>query len=179
VHTGAEAPSSFVLAQEARLREAGRLGPLLDLACGRGRHARLAAGWGLDVVGLDRDAAALHELAAHGRRLGLPLALLRADAEATSGLPLRRACFGAVLVTRFLYRPLAPTLAALLRPGGLLVYETFTSRQRELGQGPTNPSFLLEEEELLRLFPALEVLDYAEGRRDRAWLAGLVARRRP
>jgi len=177
VHGRADAPSSFVVAQEARLREAGRLGPLLDLACGRGRHARLAAGWGLDVVGLDRDAAALHGLAAHGRRLGLPLALLRADAEAAWGLPLRRARFGAVLVTRFLYRPLAPILADLLRPGGLLVYETFTRRQRDHGQGPRNPAFLLDDGELPRLFPTLEVLDYAEGLRDRAWLAGLVARR--
>lgn len=177
----ADAASPFVVAQEGALRAAGRHGPVLDLACGRGRHARLVAGWGLRVVALDRDAAALAALAAAARAEGLPIAPLRADAEARSGLPFQPGTFGAVVVTRFLFRPLAPALAALLRPGGLLVYETFTSHQRDLSQGPRNPAFLLEPGELPRLFPELEVLASSEGLREAPWLewvASLAARRR-
>ncbi|HSJ97425.1 MAG TPA: class I SAM-dependent methyltransferase [Myxococcota bacterium] len=177
---GADAPSPFVLAQEAALRAAARHGSVLDLACGRGRHARLLAGWGLRVVALDRDRQALAGLAAAARAGNLPIAPLRADAEAPCGLPLRPGAFGAVLVTRFLFRPLAPALAALLRPGGLLLYETFTSRQRDLGQAPRNPAFLLEPGELPRLFPALQVLASHEGLREGPfpeWVASLAARR--
>jgi hypothetical protein len=78
-------------------------------------------------------------------------------------------------------RALAPALEALLAPGGLLVYETFTERQRELGHGPGNPAFLLTVGELPALFPGLQPLASIEGlvasgsRRD--WLAGLVARK--
>lgn len=177
---GADAPSPFVLAQEAALRAAARHGPVLDLACGRGRHARLLAGWGLPVVALDRDRVALAELAAAARAGGMPIAPLRADAEAPCGLPLRPERFSAVLVTRFLHRPLAPVLAALLRPGGLLVYETFTIHNRDLDRGPRNPAFLLEPGELPRLFPGLEVVASREGLRTgpcREWVASLAARR--
>jgi SAM-dependent methyltransferase len=177
---GADAPSPFVLAQEAALRAAARHGPVLDLACGRGRHARLLAAWGLRVVALDRDREALSGLAAAARAEGLALSPLRADAEAPCGLPFRPACFGAVLVTRFLHRPLAPRLAALLRPGGLLVYETFTIRQRDLGHGPRNPAFLLQPGELPRLFPELEIAGSLEALREGPfpeWVASLAARR--
>jgi len=180
VHAGLEEPSPFVAEQEAALRAAARHAPVLDLACGRGRHARLVAGWGLRVVALDHDAEALRALAGDARRAGLAISPLRADAEAPSGLPLRPGSFGAVVVTRFLHRPLAPALAALLQPGGLLVYETFTIRQRELAQGPRNPAFLLEPGELPRLFGGLEVIASAEGLREQPgpeWVASLAARR--
>lgn len=171
-------PSPFVVAQEARLRAAARLGPVLDLACGRGRHARLLAGWGLPVVALDRSAEALRALAADARRERLSIAPLRADAEGAP-LPLAPGRFGVVVVTRFLCRRLAPALEALLRPGGLLVYETFTSRQRETGKGPENPDFLLEPGELPTLFPRLAVEVFEEGRRETTrteWVASLAAR---
>ena len=70
---------------------------------------------------------------------------------------------GALLVFRYLHRPLCAALAASLRPGGLLLYETFTTAQRELGYGPRNPAFLLEPGELPRLFPELEILETWEG----------------
>ena len=178
---GADTPSPFVAAQRERLRATAALGPCLDLACGRGRHALFAARAGLRVVALDRDAQALDALAAAARAETLAIAPLRADAESPLGLPLAPGRFGAVVVTRFLFRPLAPAIARLLTPGGLLVYETFTVRQRELGWGPRNPAFLLEEGELATLFPELEPIERREGRGaapSGAWLAALVARRR-
>jgi SAM-dependent methyltransferase len=177
----ADDPSPFVVAQRERLRATAALGPCLDLACGRGRHALFAARAGLQVVALDRDLSLLRKLAAQAAAERLAVHTLRADAESPLGLPFPPARFGAVLVTRFLYRPLAPHIVELLAPGGLLVYETFTERQRELGYGPSNPAFLLESGELKRLFAGLEEIDSVEGLvesgKTRAWMAGLVARR--
>ncbi|RIL05884.1 MAG: class I SAM-dependent methyltransferase [Proteobacteria bacterium] len=176
----AERPSPFVAAQLGRLRATAPLGPCLDLACGRGRHARLLARAGLRVVALDRDAAALREVASRARRESLAISPLRADAESPHGLCLRDARFGAVVVTRFLFRPLAQRIEALLAPGGVLVYETFTIRQRELGHGPRNAAFLLEEGELPRLFPGLAIEAHREGLAGEptaSWLAGVAARK--
>jgi len=174
-------PSPFVAAQRDRLRETARLGPCLDLACGRGRHARFAAQAGLRVVALDRNAESLRSVAAIARSEALAIAPLRADAESPLGLPLRAGRFGAVLVTRFLFRPLAPAIEGLLAPGGVLVYETFLARQRSLGAGPKRAAFLLDDGELARLFPHLDVLASEESLRNGgggdAWLAGLVARK--
>ena len=82
---------------------------------------------------------------------------------------------------RFLHRPLAPEICNALAPGGLLLYETFTVHQRELGSGPRNSAFLLETGELRRLFRDLEPLDYFEGETEGVRpeaLARLLARRR-
>jgi SAM-dependent methyltransferase len=177
----ADPPSPFVAAQRERLCETAARGPLLDLACGRGRHALFAARAGLRVVALDRDASLLRKLAAEAHAEQLPIDALCADAESAHGLPFPPARFGAIVVTRFLFRPLAPRLEAALAPGGLLVYETFTERQRELGHGPRNPAFLLNAGELPQLFPGLQPLASLEGlvatgsKRD--WLAALVARK--
>jgi SAM-dependent methyltransferase len=136
-------------------------GWILDLACGSGRNAAPLARARGRVVGIDRDPEALHVLL-----LQAPAACVRADLEAGGGIPLASGTCGAVLVFRFLFRPLAAEIERVLAPGGLLLYETFTQRQRDLGHGPRNPAFLLAPGELCALFPALEPLAYDEGLRE-------------
>jgi len=177
---GASPPSPWFLAQRERLLAAARRGPVLDLACGRGRHALAAAALGARTLAIDRDAEALRALEAEAARRDLDLGSLRADIETPLGIPVKPGSCGAILVFRFLFRPLAPAIAAALAPGGLLLYETFTVVQRALGTGPRRPDFLLEPGELRSLFPQLEPLETWEGRSDGPpveHLARLAARR--
>jgi SAM-dependent methyltransferase len=168
-------PSAHLLAELPRLRAARAQGPVVELACGRGRNALAVAAAALPVVGIDRDPEALAGLRAAARNLEL-----RADLETPHGIPLRTGSCGAILVFRFLFRPLAAAIEAALAPGGLLLYETFTLAQRSLGQGPRNPAFLLAPGELRELFSGLEVLAYSESTVALPWpqaLARLTARR--
>jgi SAM-dependent methyltransferase len=167
-----------VVRHREALTAAASAGIALDLACGRGRHARLLAQWGLRVVGLDRDAGFLREL----RRVrGDPrIDAVRADVEDTRGLPIAPQSARVLLITRFLDRDRCGHWARLLAPGGLLLYETFRDRQRDLARGPKRADFLLEENELPSLFPGLEVLVHEEGLREapqREWVASLLARK--
>jgi len=171
------APSSLFDRYRAQLRETGGLGPTVDLACGRGRHALAAAALGLATIALDRNPDFLAELRARAVAGGVPLLPVRLDLETGAAPPLAAGRCGALLVFRYLHRPLAPAIADVLAPGGLLLYETFTTAQRELGGGPRNPDFLLEPGELPRLFPGLEVLSFEEGVRDGEATARLAARR--
>lgn len=175
------ATSSFFRAELPRLREAARLGPVLDLACGRGRHALAAARAGIPLLGIDRNAEFLRELAARGRAEHLPLRAVRADLETGTGIPVRPGSCGAVLVFRFLFRPLAAEITAALAPGGVLLYETFTIQQRDLGYGPSNPAFLLRPGELPGLFAGLEVLASWEGivQEQEPWAVARLLARRP
>ena len=171
-------PSEFFRAREGLLLEAGRLGPVLDLACGYGRHSLAAARLGLPVLAVDRDERALRAL----RQVAPPLIqCVRADLETGSDIPVAPESCGAVLVFRFLWRPLARAIVRALRPGGLLLYETFTTHQRDLGQGPRNPAFLLDPYELPSLFAALQPITYEEIVSEgppAAALARLAARKR-
>jgi tellurite methyltransferase len=145
------------------VRTAARLGPIVDLACGRGRHALALQAMDLPVVALDRNDTFLRTLAPSDDRTTAAIARLRCDLETEYGLPFRAESCGAILVFRFLYRPLCAAIADALAPGGLLLYETFTLQQRTLDTGPQNPDFLLAPSELPDLFPELDVLSHVEG----------------
>lgn len=155
-------PSGLFVEHVDALRDAGRLGPVVDLACGRGRHAIAGVRAGLPIVGVDLSARFLVALRDRAEALGEDVPCIRADFEAGHEIPIQPGSCGAVLVFRFLFRPLAPKIAALLAPGGLLLYETFTHAQRALPYGPSNPDYLLESGELPRLFAGLDIVSHVE-----------------
>lgn len=161
-HSQIDPPSAFFTAQTARLQQTARIGPVLDLACGSGRHSLAAAALGLEVLAVDRNADALARLAAQPPSAGR-IRVQQVDLEGESPPPLSPGSFGAVLVFRYLYRPRVAWIESLIRPGGLLLYETFTTDQRRLGWGPSRDAFLLEPGELPKLFADLEVELYEEG----------------
>lgn len=148
----------------------------LELAAGRGRNAWwLATVAGCRTLAVDFDARALDELGRRARDAGVNLDTRCQDLEAPSA-SLERDAFDVIVVTRYLHRPLFPAILAALRPGGVLVYETFTAGQARLGK-PTNPAFLLEPGELRALVRPLDVLSEREGLFDGAAIASVVARK--
>ncbi len=162
------------LTQHARLLPAE--GAALDVACGRGRHALWLAARGLTVHAVDRSAEAVTALDALARQRGLPVRARVSDLE-TANPDLPRGAFDLIVVVHYLHRPLFPALVAALRPGGLLVYETFTRAQAARGK-PTNPAFLLEPGELVQLVAPLDVIAHREGAFDGRDVASVVARQR-
>jgi len=179
VHAADPEPAALLRAELARLRAVGA--PALDLACGRGRNALALGREGIVTIALDRERGRLAALATAARADALPVHPLLAELEAGGGIPLASASCGAVLVFRYLHRPLAPEIERVLRPGGLLLYETFTRRQREIADHPRNPAFLLDPGELPKLFPGLETLRFEEAEvaaPEREAVARLVARKK-
>jgi SAM-dependent methyltransferase len=156
--SGADCASAWVR-RHAPLIPAG---PVLDLACGGGRHARHLAALGHPVLALDRDAAALT------RAQGPGIVTMRADLEeAGSVWPFLPGRLAGVVVTNYLHRPLFDDIVASLAPHGVLIYETFAAGNERFGK-PFNPAFLLAPGELLQVAArhGLTVLAYEEGRVD-------------
>ncbi len=128
------------------LRFAGRVpdgGPVLDLACGKGRHTRLFLARGHPVTAVDRDLSGIADLA------GAPgLEALEVDLEDGRPFALAGRRFAGVVVTDYLYPPLFPALVAAVAPGGVLIYETFARGNERFGR-PRNPDHLAKPGELL------------------------------
>ena len=141
--------------------DAGAPLPALDLACGRGRHALALARRGLAVDAVDRRPDVLDQLARTAAAESVPLTTERRDLETEPPPDLGDGRYALVVVVNYLHRPLAPAIVRALRPGGVLVYDTFTSEQPRYGR-PTNPDFLLQPGELRRLFADLTELRYDE-----------------
>ena len=130
-------------------------GTVLDLACGSGRHVRYLAARGLRVTAVDRDREALAPLQ------GVATEVIGADLE-SGPWPLPGRVFQAVIVTNYLWRALLPAIAYSVADGGLLLYETFAWGQQRFGR-PTNPDFLLQPGELLRVAQGMHILAYEDG----------------
>jgi SAM-dependent methyltransferase len=126
-------------------------GPVLDVASGAGRHAKLFAARGLEVVAVDRD-----EKSIPGVRF------VKADLEDGSPWPFAGKRFGGIVVTNYLFRPLLPVLAEALAEGGVLIYETFMVGNERYGK-PSNPNFLLRPGELLQAYGKLTVVAFEQG----------------
>jgi SAM-dependent methyltransferase len=165
------APAGWILDNVDLLRPGMRV---LDVAAGGGRHARLFAAAGWPVTAIDRDADRMAALAAEATLKHWPLTALVRDLE-TGAADLGEAAWDLIVVTHYLHRPLMPAIVRALAPGGVLLYETFTTAQAARGK-PTNPAFLLLPAELPRLVAPLEIVRQREGEVDGRLVASVAAR---
>jgi SAM-dependent methyltransferase len=165
-------------------------GPVLDLACGRGRNALYLAERGHPVIAVDWSGVALASLEAFAerkkiavRRIGTlgesgsprqaGLELLQGDLEK---IELPACTYDVILCIRYLQRKMFPQISQALRRGGILLYETYTEAQLEFEGGPRDAAHLLRPGELREAFPDLCLLFYRELRAGQG-IASLVARK--
>lgn len=131
-------------------------GRSLDIAAGRGANALLLAQHGFDSHAWDISEVAIAQLEETARQQGL---VVHGQCRDVVGQPPAADSFELIVVSRFLERALCPAIAQALKPGGLLFYQTWTIDSTE---GPGNPAYRLQRNELLRLFAGLEILFYRE-----------------
>lgn len=133
-------------------------GKALDLACGLGGNALLMAEQGLQVDAWDISAVALTKLRTQASEHKLAITTRQCLITA-AGLPISH--FDVIVISRFLDRSLCNAIMATLKAEGLLFYQTFTRNKLDQ-QGPSNPDYLLECNELLNLFSPLRLVYYQE-----------------
>ncbi len=167
----AGSPRAFLFENAHHLPHAGWA---LDVAMGRGAAAGFLLAHGLNVIGVDISPVAVR--AAHAEWPGLHA--IRADLTA---FELRAASLDVIVNFYYLERTLWPAFARMLKPGGVLVFETLSAAM-QLSMPDIDPVHLLAPRELLEAFSNWEVLAYREGwtrppgRSARA-TAAIVARR--
>jgi len=168
-------------------------GIALDVAGGVGRHAIWLAErrWRVKLVDISEVAIDLARKNAR-KALGAEAeSLITAEVrdlnlEPGFGQDPGHAQYDLVLVFFYLQRELFPALISALKPGGILIYKTYTTVQQRIAaeasksgtgkSGPSHPMFLLEPNELLRVFQELRILHYHETVADKG-VAELVGRK--
>jgi tellurite methyltransferase len=168
-------PSPFIVEWMSKLPAHSYLGGrALDVAMGRGRHLELLARGGYRVFGVDWQIDVVSAAVRRAAAAGLGVRAWVADLTCH---PLPAAAFDLLVVTRYLERGLFGALGQALAPEGVILYETFTEAQRDLGWGPRSPDHLLKPGELRNAFEDLDVLFYEEVGEPAA-VARLAGRRR-
>jgi len=122
-------------------------GKALDIACGNGRNSIFMNKRGFTVDAIDISTVATQKL--NERNLGINVKCMDIDT-----LTIPENSYELIINIRFLERRLFPMIEKGLKPGGLLLFESFT--------GGKNEKFCLKPNELLHIFPTLRVIYYKE-----------------
>ncbi len=127
------------------------IGKALDIACGNGRNSLFLAARGFDVDAVDISTVATTRLAGQSPRI----TAIQADLD-TWRIPDRR--YTLIVNIRFLDRRLFPMIIAGLRPGGVLIVESFMDDH--------GSRYCLKPNELIRSFRSLRIVYYEEKQTD-------------
>ncbi len=133
---------------------------VIDVAMGMGRDAIYLARKGYFVVGIEKSQEAIKLAQETIRKEGPMFYPVRGD---VSMIPIKAGSADCITVFYFLLKEAVPNILDLLRPGGLLIYETYLKRQNNLGlERKMNPAYLLDDGELLRYLKGFDLLFYEE-----------------
>ena len=115
----------------------------LDIACGNGRHSRWLHQQGFDVDALDISSVAIARLQGiegiHAKEVDFDTYVLPAQT------------YDLIVKAYFLQRRLFPQMIEALKPGGVIILETFLHHP-DNERTPSNPAFRLNEGELEAAF---------------------------
>ena len=135
-------------------------GKALDIAMGEGRNAVFLAKNGFDVDGCDISESAIKKALDLAKENNVKVRAFVADLE-TYKLP--QNTYDVIVCFYYLQRDLVPQMKEALKPGGMIIYETYTIENRERGfEGPKNKDYLLKPNELLDLFKDFKIIYYRE-----------------
>jgi tellurite methyltransferase len=129
-----------------------------DIAMGNGRDALFLSEKGFFVTGLEGSIEAIKISKETMALKNLFVWPVLGDAKA---LPYRKNSFDSIIVFYFLQREAVNETRALLKKGGIFIYETYLKRQNDIDR-PRNPAYLLDDGELIGYFRGFELLFYEE-----------------
>ncbi|OUR98904.1 hypothetical protein A9Q84_05690 [Halobacteriovorax marinus] len=152
-----KAPAKFLSENYSYIPLAAKV---LDVGMGEGRNAVFLARKGYNITGVDISAVAVRK----SRRLAAEYGIrINTVVSSMEDFKAKRASYDAILVFYYVDRKLNRKLIQWLKPGGLLIYESHTKRQKKVpGNEKYEDKYLLKERELLGMFPGLRVLKYEE-----------------
>jgi len=149
-------------------------GTALDIAGGTGRHAIWLAELRWKVTVVDISEVAFEKAQAKAQERDVKINFLVRDLRSFDPGEEK---YDMVLVFFYLQRDLYPALVKALKPGGLLVYKTYTEEHKTRhAKTIRHPEYYLQPNELLHTFLRLNVLNYRETVEEKG-LAELVAQK--
>src|SRR3954462_2700481 len=123
-------PDPFLLSSYDEFLAARSSGTALDVAGGVGRHSIWLAQCGWRVKLLDISEVGIKQAEANAKSTGTAVSISLEVRDLNVMHDLGREQYDLVLVFFFLQRELFPAVAAALKPGGHLLYKTYTTEQK-------------------------------------------------
>lgn len=133
---------------------------ILDVGMGEGRNAVYLARKGFRVSGVDISSVAIRKAKILASEYGVRIDTVNSSMEKFAA---QNNSFDVIICFYYVDRTLNKKLIKMLKPGGLLIYESHTDNQRKVkGHEYYDQRYLLRSGELLGMFPNMKILKYEE-----------------
>ncbi len=123
-----------------------------DIACGNGRNAKFLASRGFSVDAIDISPKALSLIEGYEK-----INRIEADLDF---FDLKEEEYDLVVNINFLNRSLFEKFEKAMKPGGVLIFESFVHSEKN--EADMNPNYLLKPKELLYSFSNFDIIEYKE-----------------
>ena len=150
------------------------VGQAIDLACGTGRNTHFLALKGFEVDAVDISDVALKEV-----KKTSSINKIDADLDKYNIAPNK---YDLIVNVNYLNRRLVSQMKEALKPGGVVIFETFLIAHGDFKLPTMNLDYLLRKNELLHYFIGLDVIYYEERidtnlKGERVKVASIVAKK--
>ena len=148
-------------------------GQALDIASGTGQNAVFLSSQGYDVTAVDKSPSAAALANQYTLEKGSKINTVTEDILT---FKIKENSFDLIADFYFLEREIIPKIKNGLRKNGLVFFETYTTEQQNI-DGPHNPDFLLQTNELISFFKDFFIIFYHERRTEKKSIASLIAQK--
>lgn len=150
-------------------------GTVLDMGMGEGRNAVFLAQKGYKVTGVDISSVAVKKAYLLAQEFGVKIKGVVASLKDYKIAP---GTYDAIICFYYVDRSLIEKMKTWLRPGGILIYEAHTLREKQAKRdaGYSNVDYL-KEQELLKLFGGMRVLKYEEPLHEKEFRSSIILKK--
>jgi SAM-dependent methyltransferase len=150
-------------------------GSVLDMGMGEGRNAVFLAQKGYKVTGVDISSVAVKKAYSLAQEFGVKI---KGVVASLPDYKIPPQSFDAIICFYYVDRSLVEKIRSWLRPGGILIYEAHTIREKQNRKGDRlDEDDYLKEQELLKLFPGMRVLKYEEPLHEKEFHSSIILRK--
>lgn len=146
---------------------------VLDMGMGEGRNAVFLAQKGYKVTGIDISSVAVKKSYLLAQEFGVKIKGVVASLKEYKIAP---ESYDAIICFYYVDRSLLEKMRSWLKPGGILIYEAHTTRERKNNTQEPESQFL-KEQELLRMFPGMKVLKYEEPLHEKEFRSSIILKK--
>ena len=148
---------------------------VLDMGMGEGRNAVFLAQKGHNVTGVDISSVAVKKSYLLAKEYNVRIKGVVASMEKYQ---IPDESYDAIICFYYVDRSLNSKIQKWLRPGGILIYEAFTLAQKNKQDFmKESSSYFLKPQELLTMFPNMQVLKYEEPLHENNFRASIILKK--
>ncbi len=152
-------------------------GTVLDMGMGEGRNAVFLAQKGYKVTGVDISSVAVKKSYLLAQEFGVKI---KGVVSSLKNYKIPPESFDAIVCFYFVDRSLIENIKTWLKPGGILIYEAYTARERERTTkkiDQEDEKSYLKEQELLKMFPGMRVLKFEEPLHEKEFRSSIILKK--